>query len=265
MLILSEERPHPGAQLSFTDVDGKRLTGFVTNTTRGGPAQHTDLELRHRRDARCEDRIRAAKDTGLRSLPLHDFDQNRIWTALVMLAGDLIAWCALLALTVTAATNGWTSTSRRHSCPSTTWETSVSPIGRTCGCTRPSGRWNGTGSGEKHGRCVGNATASLPRPQRSRFPTVALYPLRGRLAAGIHWYATGGRGYQGQGREVPAAAARTRRRSLGGARSANAPPSCRPGSRPWPARNRSGPSGSQESVSPARQGMDSKSTTCANS
>jgi hypothetical protein len=27
---------------------------------------------------RCEDRIRLAKDTGLRNLPLHDFDQNRI-------------------------------------------------------------------------------------------------------------------------------------------------------------------------------------------
>jgi retron-type reverse transcriptase len=49
------------------------------------------------------------------------------------------------------------------------------------------------------------ATASLPRPQRSRFPTAALCPLRGRLAVGIHWYATGSRGYQGQGRKVPAA------------------------------------------------------------
>ena len=40
-----------------------------------------------------------AKDTGLRNLPLHGFDQNRIWCALVMLALDLTAWTQLLALT----------------------------------------------------------------------------------------------------------------------------------------------------------------------
>ena len=70
-LIVRAERPHPGAQLRFTDVDGNRLTAFVTNTRRG---QLADLELRHRRRARCEDRIRAAKDVGLTNLPLHDFD-----------------------------------------------------------------------------------------------------------------------------------------------------------------------------------------------
>lgn len=94
-LIVRAERPHPGAQLRFTDVDGNRLTAFVTNTRRG---QLADLELRHRRRARCEDRIRSAKDVGLANLPLHDFDQNRIWTAIVMLAQDLIAWLQLLAL-----------------------------------------------------------------------------------------------------------------------------------------------------------------------
>lgn len=65
-LIVRKERPHPGAQLRFTDHDGHRLTAFVTNT-RGG--RLPDLELRHRRRARCEDRIRAAKDTGGRNLP----------------------------------------------------------------------------------------------------------------------------------------------------------------------------------------------------
>ena len=70
-LIVRAERPHPGAQLRFTDADGNRLTAFVTNTRRG---QLADLELRHRRRARCEDRIRTAKDVGLTNLPLHDFD-----------------------------------------------------------------------------------------------------------------------------------------------------------------------------------------------
>jgi len=93
-LIVRKERPHPGAQLRFTDRDGLRLTAFVTNTGRG---QLPDLELRHRRRARCEDRIRMAKDTGLDNLPLHGFDQNRIWCALVQLATDLTAWLQMLA------------------------------------------------------------------------------------------------------------------------------------------------------------------------
>lgn len=93
-VIVRRERPHPGAQLRFDDVDGYRLTAFATNTKRG---QLPRLELRHRHRARCEDRIRQAKDTGLRNLPLHGFDQNRIWCAIVALASDLIAWAGMLA------------------------------------------------------------------------------------------------------------------------------------------------------------------------
>jgi Transposase DDE domain group 1 len=93
-LIVRKERPHPGAQLRFTDRDGLRLTAFVTNTDRG---QLPDLELRHRRRARCEDRIRVAKDTGLANLPLHGIDQNRIWCAVVQLATDLTVWLQMLA------------------------------------------------------------------------------------------------------------------------------------------------------------------------
>ena len=93
-VIVRRERPHPGAQLRFGDVDGYRLTAFATNSKRG---QLQRLELRHRRRARCEDRIRNAKDTGLRNLPLHGFDQNRIWCAIVALASDLTAWAGLLA------------------------------------------------------------------------------------------------------------------------------------------------------------------------
>src|SRR6478609_4969509 len=52
----------------------------------------------HRRRARCEDRIRNMKDTGLRNLPLHDFSQNQIWIAVVMLATELTAWMQMLAL-----------------------------------------------------------------------------------------------------------------------------------------------------------------------
>ena len=99
-MLIRAERPHPGAQLRFTDVDGNRLTAFVTNTTTG---QLADLELRHRRRARCEDRIRNAKDTGMRNLPLKDFAQNRIWIAVVQLATELTTWMQMLALTGTDA------------------------------------------------------------------------------------------------------------------------------------------------------------------
>ena len=91
--IVHRERPHPGAQLRFDDVDGYRLIAFATDTTGG---QLADLEVRHRSQARCEDRIRIAEDTGLANFPLKDFDQNRTWLATVDLAGDLQDWTGLL-------------------------------------------------------------------------------------------------------------------------------------------------------------------------
>lgn len=93
-VIIRKERPHPGAQLRLTDADGHRITAFATNTRRG---QLQALELRHRRRARCEDRIRNAKDTGLTNLPLHGFDQNQIWCAITALACNLLAWAQMLA------------------------------------------------------------------------------------------------------------------------------------------------------------------------
>ena len=103
-VIVRRERPHPGAQLRLTDPDGHRYIAFATNTRHGGPArQLADLELRHRRRARVEDRIGAAKDTGLRNLPLHELDQNRIWQAIVLLACEITAWTQMLAFTETPA------------------------------------------------------------------------------------------------------------------------------------------------------------------
>jgi hypothetical protein len=95
-VIIRKERPHPGAQLRFTDLGGHRFTCFATDATGG---QLADLELRHRLRARCEDRIRAAKDTGLRNLPLHGYAANQIWTELVAMACELLAWMQMLALT----------------------------------------------------------------------------------------------------------------------------------------------------------------------
>jgi hypothetical protein len=98
-VIARKERPHPGAQLRITDVDGHRVTAFATNTRTGGPAtQLPDLELRHRRRARCEDRIRISKDTGLMNLPLQGYGQNKLWCAIVALAVEITAWMQMLAL-----------------------------------------------------------------------------------------------------------------------------------------------------------------------
>ncbi len=95
-VVARREIPHPGAQLRLTDIEGRRITCFATNTTCG---QLADLELRHRRRARVEDRIRCAKDTGLANLPLHDTASNRVWLAIVLLAVDLLTWTQTLALT----------------------------------------------------------------------------------------------------------------------------------------------------------------------
>jgi hypothetical protein len=61
-VIVRKERPHPGAQLRFTDIDGHRFTCFATDARHG---QLADLELRHRRRARCEDRMLPRGSSGL--------------------------------------------------------------------------------------------------------------------------------------------------------------------------------------------------------
>lgn len=94
-LIVRRERPHPGAQLSFSDRDGHRFTCFLTDQQ---GADIPQLELRHRRRARVEDRIRCAKDTGLENLPFHAFSHNQVWLELVLIAQDLFAWAQALIL-----------------------------------------------------------------------------------------------------------------------------------------------------------------------
>lgn len=96
-LILRKERPHPGAQLRFTDADGMRVTAFITDTPPGVVAgQVAGLELRHRQHARVEDRIRELKATGLRNLPCHSFWANAAWLEIILAAADLVTWTRLL-------------------------------------------------------------------------------------------------------------------------------------------------------------------------
>ena len=95
-LIVRRERPHPGAQLRFTDADGHRFTAFLTDTTGG---QLADLEVRHRSHARVEDRIRTGKTTGLRNLPCKGYELNKVWLELSLAAADLLTWAQTLCFT----------------------------------------------------------------------------------------------------------------------------------------------------------------------
>jgi len=94
-VIVRRERAHPGAQLSFTDHDGHRFQAILTD--RAG--EIADIERRHRARARVEDHIRNDKDTGLANMPFRDFEHNRVWLALVLIAHDLICWTQRLLLT----------------------------------------------------------------------------------------------------------------------------------------------------------------------
>jgi Transposase DDE domain group 1 len=94
-LIVRRERPHPGAQLSFTDRDGYRFQAILTDQTDPDIAL---LECRHRQHAHVEDRIRDDKDAGLSKFPFKAFALNEVWLEIVALAHDLIVWTQALAL-----------------------------------------------------------------------------------------------------------------------------------------------------------------------
>ena len=94
-VLVRRERAHPGARLSFTDLDGHRFQAILTDQS----GELADVERRHRARARVEDHIRNDKDTGLRNMPFRDFEHNRVWLALVLIAHDLICWTQRLLLT----------------------------------------------------------------------------------------------------------------------------------------------------------------------
>jgi hypothetical protein len=88
-LLCRRERPHPGAQLSFTDRDGHRFQCFITDQDGHDLAA---LELRHREHAVVEDRVRALKSTGLGNLPFAAFAPNQAWLEAALVAHDLTVW-----------------------------------------------------------------------------------------------------------------------------------------------------------------------------
>ena len=64
-MVVRREEPHPGAQLTFSDVDGHRYQLLITDHPQDDVAF---LEALYRGRGRCERRICDAKDTGLENL-----------------------------------------------------------------------------------------------------------------------------------------------------------------------------------------------------
>jgi hypothetical protein len=93
-LICRREDPHPGATLSlFDQIQGRRHTLFLTDSTEIDIA---GLELRQRRHARVEDRIRCWKTTGATRQPYWDAPANEAWLNTTLIALTLIAWAQLI-------------------------------------------------------------------------------------------------------------------------------------------------------------------------
>lgn len=98
-MIARREQPHPGAQLTFTDVDGHRYQVFVTDLSDVDIAY---LEALYRGRGRVERQICDTKATGLTNLPSHSFAINHAWLHVVLCAHDLLAWTRLLTLAGTS-------------------------------------------------------------------------------------------------------------------------------------------------------------------
>lgn len=94
-LVCRRERPHPGAQLSFTDLDGHRFQCFITDQRDDDIAV---LEVTHRQHAQVEDRIKTVKATGAGHLPFHAFAANAAWLELALAGHDVMVWTQLLTL-----------------------------------------------------------------------------------------------------------------------------------------------------------------------
>jgi hypothetical protein len=93
--LCRRERPHPGAQLSFSDADGHRFQVMLTNQQGQRLAR---LEQVHRQRAAIEDAIRCGKATGLRNLPFRAYAMNAAWLELVLIGIDLLAFARRLLL-----------------------------------------------------------------------------------------------------------------------------------------------------------------------
>jgi hypothetical protein len=94
-LICRRERPHPGAQLTFTDHDGHRFQCLITDQDDTDIAA---LEATHRCHAQVEDRVKTLKATGASHLPFGAFGANAAWLELALTAHDVLVHTQQLTL-----------------------------------------------------------------------------------------------------------------------------------------------------------------------
>ena len=99
-VIVRKEIPHVGAQMLITDIDGQRYTAIASNQEHG---QLADLDVSHRLMARCEVRIRNAKDSGFANLPFKSFTAKKLWCHVVMMATEVMAWTQMIGFKDTKA------------------------------------------------------------------------------------------------------------------------------------------------------------------
>ena len=92
--IARREEAHPGAQLSFSDVDGHRYQVLLTDL--GADVAFCEATYRGRGRAECA--IRDSKDAGLQRMPSGSESINAAWLCVVLVAGDLLAWMKRLCL-----------------------------------------------------------------------------------------------------------------------------------------------------------------------
>ena len=78
---------------------GNRITAFITDIPdRVITGKAAGREPNHRQHARVEDRIREAKNTGLRNLPCRGWEENVAWLETLLAATDLVCWAKLLGV-----------------------------------------------------------------------------------------------------------------------------------------------------------------------
>lgn len=98
--IVRKGRPHPGAHLTVTDVDGRGITAFATNTRAGGSGTDiADLDLRPGTEPPAKTASAVRKMPDCAHSPCSTFAQNQIWCAIVVVAMEITAWMQMLALT----------------------------------------------------------------------------------------------------------------------------------------------------------------------
>ncbi|SDM41807.1 Transposase DDE domain group 1 [Nonomuraea maritima] len=117
----AKERPHPGAQLCFTE-HGHRVSCFVTGTQ----AAHSPTW--NYATAGAKEYVRTARDTGLHNLPPHDFTHNKIWHNQIWLEIIALA-CELLARMQTLALHGTDARYYKSQTPTATLARHRQPTG----------------------------------------------------------------------------------------------------------------------------------------